>query len=141
MDTYASSATDSGGFYDIAALGPAGRCLLRHGVQPEFLGQRLGLFASHQWAVLDQTTVNEYASVVPPSKVILGLPYFGIDWPTTNGTLLATAPGPATDVALGQILTSRASRLLGPRDRDWLDLVPGREPVARDVLRRPDFAL
>ena len=35
----------------------------------------------------DQTTVNEYASVVPPSKVILGLPYFGIDWPTSNGTL------------------------------------------------------
>jgi hypothetical protein len=54
----------------------------------------------------DQTTVDEYASVVAPSKVILGLPYFGIDWPTTNGTLTATATGPATDVALGQILTS-----------------------------------
>ena len=36
----------------------------------------------------------------------MGLPYFGIDWPTTNGTLTATATGPATDVALGQILTS-----------------------------------
>ena len=34
------------------------------------------------------------------------MPYFGIDWPTTNGTLSATATGPATDVTYGQVMAS-----------------------------------
>jgi hypothetical protein len=38
--------------------------------------------------------------------VILGMPYFGIDWPTTNGTLTAQASGPATDVSYGQVASS-----------------------------------
>ena len=78
----------------------------------------------------DQTTVDEYASVVPSSKVILGLPYFGIDWPTNNGTLTATATGPATDVSLGQILSSGHPMYWDPVTPERMDVVPGRKSVA-----------
>jgi hypothetical protein len=39
---------------------------------------------------------------VPASKVILGVPFFGIDWPTNNGTMAATATGGANDIADSQ---------------------------------------
>jgi hypothetical protein len=38
--------------------------------------------------------------------VILGLPFFGIDWPTSDGTLTAQATGPASTPSLGDILAS-----------------------------------
>jgi hypothetical protein len=106
MDTYASSATDSGGFYDIPALAPVVDGFFVMQYSPNLAASSSPTSSLTSGLFSDQTTVNEYASAVSPSKVILGLPYFGIDWPTTNGTIAATATGPATDVALSQILTS-----------------------------------
>jgi hypothetical protein len=106
MDTYASSATDSGGFYDIPALTPLVDAFFVMQYSPNLAASSSASSPLTSGLFSDQTTANEYGSAVPPSKVILGLPYFGIDWPTTNGTLVATATGPATDVSLGQILTS-----------------------------------
>ena len=45
-----------------------------------------------------QTTLAQYDAAVPASKVILGTPFFGIDWPTNNGTMGATATGGAADI-------------------------------------------
>ena len=106
MDTYASSATDSGGFYNIPALAPVVDGFFVMQYSPNLAASASPTSPLTSGLFSDQTTVNEYASAVPPSKVILGLPYFGIDWPTTNGTIVATATGPATDVPLSQILTS-----------------------------------
>jgi hypothetical protein len=106
MDTYASSATDSGGFYNIPALAPAVDGFFVMQYSPNLAASSSPNSPLTSGLFSDQTTVNEYASAVPTSKVILGLPYFGIDWPTTNGTITATATGPATDVALSQVLTS-----------------------------------
>jgi hypothetical protein len=106
MDTYASSATDTGGFYDIAALAPVVDAFFVMQYSPNLAASSSASSPLTSGLFSDQTTVDEYASAVPTSKVILGLPYFGIDWPTTNGTITATATGPATDVPLSQILTS-----------------------------------
>ena len=106
MDTYASSATDASGFYNIAALTPLVDAFFVMEYSPNLSASASASSPLTSGLFSDQTTVDEYASVVPPSKVILGLPYFGIDWPTSDGTLTATATGPATDVTLGQILTS-----------------------------------
>src|SRR6202044_1604442 len=38
-----------------------------------------------------QTTLAQYDAAVPASKVIIGTPFFGIDWPTNNGTMGANA--------------------------------------------------
>jgi hypothetical protein len=106
MDTYASSATDTGGFYNVSALAPLVDAFFVMEYSPNYSASASASSPLTSGLFSDQTTVDEYASAVPSSKVILGLPYFGIDWPTTNGTLTATATGPATDVALGQTLTS-----------------------------------
>jgi hypothetical protein len=44
------------------------------------------------------TTLQQYTSAAPASKVILGVPFFGIDWPTNNGTMAANATGGANDI-------------------------------------------
>jgi hypothetical protein len=49
-----------------------------------------------------QTTLAQYTAAVPASKVILGTPFFGIDWPTNNGTMAATSTGGAADIADAQ---------------------------------------
>jgi Glycosyl hydrolases family 18 len=106
MDTYASSASGTNGFYDIPALAPLvdGFFVMEYSPNLAASAQATSPLTSGLFSV--QTTVDEYAAAVPPSKVILGLAYFGIDWPTTNGTLTATATGPATDVSLGEVLSS-----------------------------------
>ena len=54
----------------------------------------------------DLTTVQQYAAAVPASKVILGTPYYGEDWPTTDGTLTAQATGGESAVTYGQVMAS-----------------------------------
>jgi hypothetical protein len=106
MDTYASSASGSNGFYDIPALASLvdGFFVMEYSPNVAASAQATSPLTSGLFSV--QTTVDEYAAAVPPSKVILGLPYFGMDWPTTNGTLTATATGGETDVSLGDVLSS-----------------------------------
>ncbi len=81
-----------------------------------------------------QTTLAQYDAAVPASKVILGTPFFGIDWPTNNGTMAATATGGAADIADSQAAGQRA-RVLGSGHRHGVDELPGGRPVARVVLR------
>jgi hypothetical protein len=52
------------------------------------------------------TTLQQYTSAVPASKVILGVPFFGIDWPTNNGTMAANAAGGANDIPDSQAATN-----------------------------------
>jgi Glycosyl hydrolases family 18 len=106
MDTYASSAGDSGGFYNISALAPAvdGFFVMAYQLNLQSSGSPSSPLTSTMLS--DKTTIDQYAAAVPTAKVILGMPYFGIDWPTTNGTLTAQASGPATDVSYGQVASS-----------------------------------
>ena len=89
----------------------------------------------------DKTTIDQYAAAVPAAKVILGVPYFGVDWPTTDGTLTAQATGTSHPRLLPSDHGQRPPHLLGRRPRHRLDLLSGGGPVARDVLRRSDFPL
>jgi GH18 family chitinase len=54
-----------------------------------------------------QEALQEYTQVVPASKVILGLPYYGYEWPTTGPGTTATVTGPATPVPDQTILASK----------------------------------
>ena len=66
--------------------------------------------------------------MVPPSKVILGVPFFGIDWPTTDGTLNATATGAASDVSLGDIDASGHPQYWDPvTDSGWTSYQVGNQ--------------
>ncbi len=98
MDTYASSAGDSGGFYDIPALAPAVDAFFVMDYELNLQGAPTAAspLTSGQFSSL--TTLQQYRSAVPASKVILGVPFFGIDWPTDNGTMAAGAAGGANDI-------------------------------------------
>ena len=106
MDTYASSAGDPSGFYNIPALAPAvdGFFVMEYQLNLQSGPSPVSPLTSTMFS--DKTTIDQYAAAAPAAKVILGMPYFGIDWPTTNGTLSATATGPATDVTYGQVMAS-----------------------------------
>jgi spore germination protein YaaH len=98
MDSYASSAGDSGGFYNIPALAPAVDAffVMDYELNLQATPSAASPLTSGQFSSL--TTLQQYTSAVPASKVILGVPFFGIDWPTTNGTMAANAAGGANDI-------------------------------------------
>ncbi|HEX4217719.1 MAG TPA: glycosyl hydrolase family 18 protein, partial [Acidimicrobiales bacterium] len=104
VDTYASSAGDPGGFYDVPAIAPAvdGFFVMAYQLNLDATPQATSPLTSSMFS--DLTTVQQYTAAVPASKVILGTPYYGEDWPTTDGTLTAQATGAATDVTYGQVV-------------------------------------
>jgi hypothetical protein len=102
MDTYASSAGDAGGFYDIGALAPYVDAFFVMDYELNLAGSPSAASPLTSGAFSTETTLEQYTRAVPASKVIVGLPFFGIDWPTTNGTMAADAAGPATDIADSQ---------------------------------------
>jgi len=98
MDTYASSAGDAGGFYNIPALAPAVDAFFVMDYELNLAGTASAASPLTSGMFSSQTTLAQYAAAVPASKVILGTPFFGIDWPTNNGTMGATATGGAADI-------------------------------------------
>ena len=98
MDTYASSAGDPGGFYNIPALAPAVDAFFVMDYELNLAGTASAASPLTSGMFSSQTTLAQYTAAVPASKVILGTPFFGIDWPTNNGTMAATATGGATDI-------------------------------------------
>jgi spore germination protein YaaH len=103
MDTYASSAGDAGGFYNIPALAPAVDAFFVMAYELNLGGTASAASPLTSGMFSDLTTLQQYTSAVPAAKVILGTPFFGIDWPTSNGTLAATSTGPATDIADAEV--------------------------------------
>jgi hypothetical protein len=104
MATYASAAGDPDGFYDIAALAPAvdGFFVMAYDMnnrsEPSATAPLVG------GGFNDTEALQQFTSVVPASKVILGVPYYGYDWPTTNGSSSARATGgetPLSDAVIG----------------------------------------
>ncbi len=86
VDTYASSAADSGGFFDIPNLGTWSDAFFVMAYALEMsnsgtsvcstcLGPTSPLTGYH-WN--DTDTASQYAAVAGPTKTILGLPYYGV---------------------------------------------------------------
>ena len=106
MATYASAAGDPNGFYNIAALAPAvdGFFVMAYDMNSKTTPSATSpLFGP---AFTDAEALEQYCKVMPPSKVILGLPFYGYDWPTTDGTATASATGPESPLPDSTIATS-----------------------------------
>ena len=105
MDTYASSAGDPDGFYDIPGLAPSVDAFFVMAYQMGGpTGSANGQFSGSNFSAED--TMQEYTQAVPASKVILGLPFYGYDWATTGPGASAKPTGPATPVPDSQIASS-----------------------------------
>ena len=106
MATYASAAGDPDGFYNIAALAPAvdGFFVMAYDMnnsdEPSATAPLVG------GGFNDTEALQQYTAVVPASKVILGVPYYGYDWPTTDGTNAAQATGGESPLSDGVIAAS-----------------------------------
>ena len=106
MATYASAASDSAGFYDVAALAPAldGFFVMAYDMNDRNSPSATAPLTGGGYN--DVETLQQFTAVVPPSKVILGVPYYGYDWPTTNGTNTAQATGPESPLSDAVIAAS-----------------------------------
>jgi hypothetical protein len=108
VSTYGSSAGDANGFFDIEGLAPSVNAffVMTYDMNnPTVPGPTAPLVGS---GYTDETVVNEYLALVPASKIILGAPLYGYDWPTTGPGLGAAATGRATAVPYND------AALLGP---------------------------
>ncbi len=106
MATYASAAGDTAGFYDVAALAP---CLDGFFVMAYDMNDRRTPSATAPLTgggFNDTEALQQFTAVVPPQKVILGVPYYGYDWPTSDGTRNAQPTGGESPLSAGQILAS-----------------------------------
>jgi spore germination protein YaaH len=98
--TYTSSAYYSGGFFDIPGLAPYVDqfFVMAYDLDnsnysqpplncPSYCFSPVGPLAGYAWT--DQRAVSTYTAVVPPAKVILGVPYYG--WYACVGSPVANA--------------------------------------------------
>ncbi len=141
MATYASAAGDSGGFYDVAALAPVVDAFFVMAYDMNDRSQpspTAPLLAGNGYT--DLKALQEFTAVVPAQKIILGVPFYGYDWPTSDGSGTAQATGGETPSERRGHRRLGSSGLLGPGHPDRVDVLSGRYTVARDVLRRPHVA-
>lgn len=103
VDTYASSAADPSGFYDIAGLSPIVDAFFVMAYDLEYSNYHhpptnCASFCLGPTAPLsgyyynDTSTAQQYLAVVPASKVILGVPYYG-----RKACVASAAPNQAPD--------------------------------------------
>lgn len=116
VDTYASSASDGGGFYDIAGMAPYVDAFV---VMDYDMGDTYASGPTDGSVYNDQTVVSSYSAVAGASKVILGMPLYGEEWPTTGPTAGDPATGPATAVADDQIASTDAVYWDPTTDGPW----------------------
>ncbi len=106
MAVYASAAGDPHGFYNIAALAPAldGFFVMAYDMNSKSQPSATSPLFNGNYS--DVQTIESFLKVVPPAKIVLGLPYYGYDWPTTGGTLPATATGSESPLPYSSIKAS-----------------------------------
>ena len=103
MATYASAAGDSAGFYNVAALAPAldGFFVMAYDMNDPVTPSPTAPLVGGGFNDLE--ALQQYTAVMPASKVILGVPYYGYDWPTTDGTPTAQSTGPESPLSYSTI--------------------------------------
>ncbi len=103
MSTYASSAGDPSGFFDIAGLAPSVDAFFVMAYDMNDPSTPSPTAPLSGPGNVDAVDLAEYMQIVPRSKIILGVPYYGYDWPTTGPNPGDPATGPPTAVTYAQI--------------------------------------
>jgi hypothetical protein len=103
MDTYASAAGDPDGFYDIPGLADSVDAffVMAYDMDDPSVPSPTAPLGGSGFTDLD--ALEQYTAVVPASKVILGVPYYGYDWPTTGPADGDPASGDPSPLSYSQI--------------------------------------
>jgi hypothetical protein len=118
MATYASSAGDPNGFYDISGLSRWVNAffVMAYDVSQGPMGGGGGS---------DEADIDQYVSKVGASKVILGLPLFGDDEPTSGPALGDPSTGPAVPVTYAQAIGDGPTYWNAATDTAWTSYQSG----------------
>lgn len=103
VDTYASSAGDATGWFDVAAMQPsvdAFFVMAYDMYEPGIATPNAPLTGYH---ANDQGAVASYVAVVPRQKVLLGVPFYGYDWVTPDNQPNRPSSSPPTPVSYSQV--------------------------------------
>ena len=103
MSTYASSAGDPEGFFDVAGLARSVDGFFVMAYDMNARGTPSATSPLTGSGNTDATDIAEYSQVVPRSKIILGVPYYGYDWPTSGPQVGAGATGAPSPVTYAQV--------------------------------------
>ena len=101
VDTYSGSASWDGGEFNIGQLSPVVDAMFVMAYDMAF-GNMSGHAGPNAplngWTYNDTTSVSQYLTKAPASKVILGVPYYGYKWSTTtNAAYGAAQPGSSAE--------------------------------------------
>jgi len=114
LDTYPTSAFDPEGFFAVKALAKYVDQLfvMAYDMQdPEIASATAPLTNA---SLNDAMTLAEYASVVPASHLVLGIPLYGNDFPTSNRLDGAETTGTPVSVTYQQIVAAGHAPLWDP---------------------------
>jgi len=107
VDTYASAALDAAGMVNVGALAPAvdGFFVMAYDMNSFGAPSPTAPLNGRDWN--DTRAMSSYLAVVPSAKVILGIPFYGYQWPTSDGSSRARAVGAAHAISYGQLAAAR----------------------------------
>lgn len=126
MAVYASAASDSAGFYDVAALAPAldGFFVMAYDMNDPVTPSATAPLVGGGYN--DTETLQQFTAVMPASKVVLGVPYYGYDWPTASGSKGAPSTGPDTPLSYGVITSGNTPTYWDPSTQTaWTSYLVG----------------
>jgi spore germination protein YaaH len=103
VDTYASSASSQNDFFDVPALARETDGLFVMAYDMESSGSASPNSPLSYYAANIAQSMTAYRWAAPSGKVILGLPFYGYDWPTADNAPNAQAAGSPAPVAYGRI--------------------------------------
>jgi spore germination protein YaaH len=103
VDTYTNSASNPNGFFDVPALARVTDGLFVMAYDMYSSGAASPNSPLNSYSANVAQSMAWYRWAATPSKVILGLPFYGYDWPTANNAPNASAAGNPAPVGYGRI--------------------------------------
>jgi spore germination protein YaaH len=103
VDTYASSASDDGGWFDVAAMAPSVDAFFVMAYDMYEDGRASPNAPLTGYRMNDEMALAGYAAKVPRGKVLLGVPFYGYDWPTPDNQPNRPTKTPPTPRSYAQI--------------------------------------
>ena len=114
LDTYPTSAFDSLGFFDVKALAGYVNELFVMAYDMQEPGIASATAPLTNAGLNDAMTLAEYASVVPASRIVLGIPLYGYDFPASSRYDGAAATGNPVAVSYAEIVAAGRRSLWDP---------------------------
>lgn len=109
VDTYGASAA-GGSMMDISALSPNIDSFMVMAYDMNTESNASPTAPLNGYSYNDNRVVNEYLNRIPPSQLILGVPYYGYKWSVSNsGPNAPTTSGAAADTYAGVLDDSRCA--------------------------------